>query len=428
MPIKFRPEVTQYQQSRWNGKVLLLDGWPAWMTVLLTAGLMAALIAFLLFGSYTRRINVSGEVTTKPQTMNMFAPEQGVISQLLVAEGQKVTAGTALYQLDVSKVTRAGNVTTVTLAAIQQQRQQLEAIITQLQNTRRETLMSLQHQLAQYGLAQQELEDIVASARAGLQAMRVSRESYESSLRKGLINTDQMNNQRYLYFQQQSAYQSLNSQAIQQALQITRLRSELLTKAAEFDNQISQARYQHDDLSRQLAGADAQGIRLIVAPTDGRVSSLSVTPGQMVNAGDSLIQLVPAENPGIFLVAWLPDESVPYVRSGDTISIRYAAFPYEKYGQFRGHIISISAAPVPARELDGWVSAPRTSNGTVSGSWYKATVLLDSAVPDGRGKSLPLSSGMLAQSTLFLEKRPLYQWMLSPYYSLKKSITGPLNE
>jgi membrane fusion protein len=33
---------------------------------------------------------------------------------------------------------------------------------------------------------------------------------------------------------------------------------------------------------------------------------------------------------------------------------------------------------------------------------------------------------MQAETTLFLEKRPLYQWMLSPYYSLKKSITGPV--
>jgi membrane fusion protein len=40
---------------------------------------------------------------------------------------------------------------------------------------------------------------------------------------------------------------------------------------------------------------------------------------------------------------------------------------------------------------------------------------------------LVIASGMQAQLSLFLEKRPLYQWMLSPYYSLKNSITGPVS-
>ena len=421
MPIQFRPEVTQHQQARWNGKVLLLNGWPAWITLLLTAAFMVALLALLLFGNYTRRITVSGEVITAPHTINLFAPEQGVVSQLLVADGQTVTAGTPLYQLDVSQVTRSGNVTTATLAAIEQQQRQLEDIIRQLQNNKRETLANLQQQLTQYQQAQQGLLSMVTSAQEGLRAMRASQDSYAASLRKGLINTDQMNNQRYLYYQQQSVYQGLNSQAIQQALQITNLRSEQLTRAAEFDNQISQARYQHGELARQLAAAEASGTRLIIAPSGGKVSSLSVTPGQMVNAGDTLIQLVPAASAGYSLIVWLPDDSRPYVTPGETINIRYAAFPYEKFGQFPGRIVSVSSAPVTARELEAWPSAPRNASGVPGGSWYKATVALEST-------SLSLSSGMLAQATLFLEQRPLYQWMLSPYYNLKKSITGPVNE
>lgn len=35
---------------------------------------------------------------------------------------------------------------------------------------------------------------------------------------------------------------------------------------------------------------------------------------------------------------------------------------------------------------------------------------------------------MQAQSTLFLEKRKIYQWMLSPFYDMKNSAGGPVNE
>ncbi|HHB9727149.1 TPA: colicin V secretion protein CvaA, partial [Klebsiella pneumoniae] len=44
------------------------------------------------------------------------------------------------------------------------------------------------------------------------------------------------------------------------------------------------------------------------------------------------------------------------------------------------------------------------------------------------GKSLPLENGMKAESTLFLEKRRIYQWMLSPFYDMKHSATGPIDE
>lgn len=424
----FRKEVNEHQQNHWAGKALLLAGWPAWIVISLTALFLVALLSFLIFSNYTRRINVSGEVITQPHSINLFSPEQGVITGLFVDTGKTVKKGQPLYQIDVSRVTQAGNVSTTTLSAIKNQREQIESIITQLQNNKRITLENLQQQLEQYETAHKVSQDMVASAQQGLDAMKKSMQNYGAYQRKGLINTDQLNNQRYLFYQQQTSFQSLNTQSIQESLQITNLRSELVTRAADFDNQISQYGVQRNDLERQLAQADAKGSLLITAPTDGKISSLSVTPGQMVNAGDSLAQLVPAKNSPFFLVAWLPNESVPYVKQGENINIRYDAYPFEKYGQFPGRVESVSSAPVSEQELNSYASAPRNANGTVNGPYYKVIVSLDKNQLNWHGEQLNLSSGMKAESTMFLEKRPLYQWMLSPYYSMKKSVVGPINE
>lgn len=424
----FRKEVNEHQQNHWAGKALLLAGWPVWVVTSLTALFLIALLSFLIFSNYTRRINVSGEVITQPHSINLFSPEQGVITNLLVETGKTVKKGQPLYQIDVSRVTQAGNVSTTTLSAINKQRDQIDTIITQLQNNKRTTLENLQQQLEQYEKAHKVSQDMVASAQQGLDAMKQSMQNYGAYQRKGLINTDQLNNQRYLFYQQQTSFQSLNTQSIQESLQITNLRSELVTRAADFDNQISQYGVQRNDLDRQLAEADAKGSLLITAPTDGKISSLSVTPGQMVNAGDSLAQLVPAKNSPFFLVAWLPNESVPYVKPGEEINIRYEAYPFEKYGQFPGKVESVSSAPVSEQELNSYSSAPKNPNGTVSGPYYKVIVSLDKSQLNWHGETLNLSSGMKAESTMFLEKRPLYQWMLSPYYSMKKSVVGPINE
>lgn len=60
--------------------------------------------------------------------------------------------------------------------------------------------------------------------------------------------------------------------------------------------------------------------------------------------------------------------------------------------------------------------------------YYKVIVRPEKQAIVYNGKRLSLENGMKAQSTLFLEKRRIYQWMLSPFYDMKHSATGPVNE
>ncbi len=71
--------------------------------------------------------------------------------------------------------------------------------------------------------------------------------------------------------------------------------------------------------------------------------------------------------------------------------------------------------------------APQNTLGT-SVPWYKVIVKPEKQIISYGGKSLPLENGMKAESTLFLEKRRIYQWMLSPFYDMKHSATGPIDE
>lgn len=424
----FRKEVGEYQQAFRSGQVLLLRGWPVWVTAGVTALIVFSLLLFLIFGSYTRRVNVSGEIITLPHTVNLFAPEQGMVTRLLVRDGEVVSAGTPLYQLDVSRVTRSGNLSTTTLGVLLKQRERTQEIIAQTQKNKQSTLEGLQKQLDRYIEARKISGAMIDSASVGLQAMQKSMEAYGAYRKKGLVTTDQQNNQRYLYYQQQASWQSLNAQVIQQDLQIASLRSELIAKGADFDSQIAQYRIHLDELEKQSAEADAGGVRIITAPAAGRISSLSVTQGQMVGMGDSLVQLVPLDRDAWRMVIWLPGESIPWVKVGDHINLRYTAFPFQKYGQFPGQIESVSRAPVPAKEIAGYASAPRNAAGNVSDGWFKALVKPDLTGLTLAGQPPPVSSGMQAESTVFLENRPLWQWILSPYYTLRSSVTGSVHD
>lgn len=423
----FRKEAVDYQNAKWMGKALLTRGYPAWSVLFISMVFITILVLFLIYGDYTRRINVIGEITTQPRAINLFSPQQGIIVDTQVKVGDRVTKGTPLYQLDVSRVTHSGNVTENTTGAINSQITHIEKIIATLEHNKKTTLNTLNQQLEQYYAAHAKSQELVDNAERGMEDMRDSMVNYEEYQQKGLINKEQFNNQRYLYYQQQNAFQSLKTQVIQESLQITRMQSELITQSADFDNQISQYQYQLNDLQRQLTEVDAKGLIIINAPSDGKIESLSVTEGQMVNPGDSLAQLIPTSHDSYHLVLWLPNDSVPYIHPGDKINIRYEAYPYQKFGQFPGRISSISRVPASAQEMSTYNSALLLQNNTANQSYYKVMVTLENSYLKESGEAINLTDGMKAEATLFLEKRPIYQWMLSPFYDIKKSITGPVN-
>jgi membrane fusion protein len=144
--------------------------------------------------------------------------------------------------------------------------------------------------------------------------------------------------------------------------QMTQFNSEKVTKAADFDNQISGQHNQIGDYKNQLVESDANGNVIINATTDGRVESLSVTSGQMVEKGSSLAQIKPTGNVEYYLILWLPNNSIPYVKPGDTINIRYDAFPSDKFGQFPGEVISISSVPASRQEMGEYTNVGNGTN------------------------------------------------------------------
>lgn len=148
----------------------------------------------------------------------------------------------------------------------------------------------------------------------------------------------------------------------------------------------------------------------------------------MVSIGDSLAQLIPKIDPVYNLVLWVPNNSIPYISVGDAINIRYDAFPFEKFGQFHGDIESIAYVPASSQEMMTYNSSPAYQTTEPKEAYYKIMVSLDTNTFKYQNKKLKLSNGMRAKSTLFLEKRPLYQWMFSPFYDIKKSLEGPVHE
>ena len=422
----YRKEAIEYKKNHWKGKALLLAGIPAWLVTLLASLFLIALVLSLIFCTFTQRIDVRGEVITLPHSVNVFAPQQGFVVNQHVKVGDIVNKGQPLYELDVSRNTINGNVSAAQIEVINEKIANAEDIISKLTHNKAETLTALDKQIKTTSASLAETNRMLATTQVGLNKMHTNLSSYDKYLKDGLITKDQYNYQQSLYFQQQSAYQSLVTQKMQLESQLTQTNSDKITKAADFDNQISSQHNQINDYKNQLVESNANGNLIIKATTNGKIESLAVTKGQMVENGSSLAQIKPTGDIEYYLILWLPNNTIPYVKPGDTINIRYDAFPADKFGQFPGKVISISSVPASRQEMAEYTNV---NNGTSQQelALYKAIIKIKDKTFNYNGKTLTLSNGLKAQAVVFLEERPLYMWMFTPFYKMTQSVSGPID-
>ena len=86
----FRSEVVAERQAQWLGAVLLEPrlSHHAFATAALIA--LAAILALLNFGSYTRKARVNGWLVPNSGLIKVFAPQTGIVTEIRVREGQRV--------------------------------------------------------------------------------------------------------------------------------------------------------------------------------------------------------------------------------------------------------------------------------------------------------------------------------------------------
>ncbi|HCE8949204.1 TPA: HlyD family secretion protein, partial [Morganella morganii] len=422
----FRQEALDNRKMKWRGKALLLPGIPLWIIMTACSVFLMVFLIFIIFGSYTRQVNATGEVTTYPRAVTIYANAQGFVTKQYVREGQHIKKGDPIYVIDVSKTTSRGVVSDNQRREIENQLLRIDSMISRLEDNKRDTLDALEKQKSLYVDAYKRSEGIVKRAEEGIAIMKQNMESYRGYQKQGLINKDQLLNQVVTYYSQQNSLLNLSGQNEQNALQITALERQILTQAAEFDNRIYQMELQRYELQKEMVNTDVSGEIIVRALTDGRVDSLGVTVGQMVNPGDTLLQILPENIRQYWLVLWVPNDALPYLNVGDAVNIRYEAFPAEKFGQFAATIQVISKTPASAQEMMTYAGAPKVSQMPQSIPYYKVIVRPEKQMIAYDGRELSLQNGMKANTTLFLEKRKIYQWMVSPFYDMKQSASGPV--
>ncbi|AZD67030.1 membrane fusion protein [Pseudomonas chlororaphis] len=413
----FRREALDARQTNGLGDIVLVR--PISFTVLtcLATALAVSVAAFFFFGSYTKRSTISGQLVPVGGQVKVYVPQAGIVFEKFVHEGQRVKRGEPLLTISSE---RYGSDAEPVQAGISRQlehrrdslRGELEKVL-RLQLDERDSLSnkvaSLQRELAI--LAQQ-----TDSQRRLVALSSDATQRYQGLMDKGYISVDQLQQRQAELLGQRQALQGLERERATLQQQLTERRNELAGLDARQANQQADIQRQLSALEQNLAESEAKRTLLVTAPETGIATAVLADIGQTVDSSRPLLSIVPADAP-LQAELYAPSKSIGFIKPGDSVLIRYQAYPYQKFGQYRGQVRSISQTSVSPAELTSMVGGV-PGLGKDGEPLYRLQVSLDKQAVMAYGQSHPLQSGMLLDADVLQDTRRLYEWVLEPLYSL----------
>nr|WP_243734266.1 HlyD family efflux transporter periplasmic adaptor subunit [Pseudomonas aeruginosa] len=384
---------------------------------LLAAAMALLVVGFFLFGSYTKRSTVSGQLVPASGQVKVHAPQAGIVLRKFVQEGQAVRRGERLMVLSSERYgSDAGPVQAGISRRLEQRRDSLRDELEKLRRLQDDERDSLTSKVASL---QRELTTLAAQTDSQQRLLALASDAaarYQGLMDKGYISMDQLQQRQAELLGQRQTLQGLERERTSLRQQLTERRNELAGLSARQANQLAETRRQLSAVEQDLAESEAKRTLLVTAPESGIATAVLAEAGQTVDSSRPLLSIVPADTP-LQAELYAPSKSIGFIRPGDAVLIRYQAYPYQKFGQYHGKVQSISRASVSYAELSSMVGGV-PGLGQDGEQLYRLRVTLDDQAVTAYGQPRPLQSGMLLDADILQDTRRLYEWVLEPLYSL----------
>jgi len=424
----------------------------AWRVLHALGYTMIALVLTALAWSFIGRADVivtaQGTLMPASELRRFYAPVDGELANLYVAEGQPVSKGDVLARLNArGAIEAAASAMQAQLKLENAQRDwrqfpERKALLERKAATLRQAmeLEEQQHQKrialgtsklvegqrAQLAEARVNVED----ARRARDAAALEAEKFErvfASPGGGGVSQLQVESKKNALLAAENAYRvaqsrvsevtARQSQEFEQAQarvessgeQLKKLRLEYETAANELANaeeklrlQLETARVEADAAARiRFENIDKDNFLQIVAPVSGVITDLTSTqPGDKVQANTPLGGIAPSNSRSVVKVE-IAENDRAFVREGLPVKLKFSAFPYQRYGVIKGTLEYVSPATKPAAQTKQPV--------------YEARVSLERDHYLVADTKYPLRYGMTATVEVVVRARRLIDLALDPF-------------
>ncbi len=426
----FRPEVHAAQAAQWLGSVRLHR--PLSYTLVTGAALAMALalIAFAAWGEVNRKARLSGLLVPSQGSLNITAQQAGVLIELPIAEGQSVKAGEVLLVLNTERQSMLhGAMGDTTERAAQQIDARLQTLTTErtlreLQNRQREQVLSDRIRTLQAELRHAEEEQSLQQRRVQLARDTLARN--EQLATAGFVAAAQVQVRQEELIDADGRAQSLERVRLALQHDMQALVGERTALVAQLQSDLNQIERNRSSLRQEASENAARKSTIITAPYAGTVTALNLKVGQAVQTGQTLATLVPLSDAGkgadLQAHLFAPSRTAGFVRAGQTVYLRYAAYPYQKFGLYTGHITAVSATPFAPSELPANLAQQLITQAGSNEALYRINVQLDEQSINAYGSTLQLKAGLTLDADVLQERRKVWEWVLEPVLAARQQV------
>jgi HlyD family secretion protein/adhesin transport system membrane fusion protein len=174
-------------------------------------------------------------------------------------------------------------------------------------------------------------------------------------------------------------------------------RSKSLSKYSEVKAEITKS------IEKNKANVDREQRKSVISPVNGIINKLYFyTEGGIVKAGDKMAEITPIED-SLTIEAKIKSSDRAFIWEGQDVSVEITAYDFSKYGLLDGKLISISP------------DSFEDKNGSIH---YIAKIKADvnQFAPD-----LPILPGMVANVNILTGKKTVLEYIIKPLKDIRKN-------
>ncbi|MCB5408736.1 HlyD family efflux transporter periplasmic adaptor subunit [Pseudogemmobacter faecipullorum] len=379
---EFSPD---YLDGSFRRKSLIAARQTVW---LVSASLLAALLwaAVAQIDEITRG---DGTVIPLRRMQTIQSLEGGILSELLVHEGDIVREGQAIARMDSTRFRSAFLETKAEIDTLQAEIARLEAEVMESEKIEfaGDEVGSLRaNEQKLFDARRQKLNESIAAVEGERAAIVSQIEITEPLAKQGSVSKVEL-----LKLQQQEAQMlgrisDLRNAYVQDAY------SDLVTKKGRLVALEQQLIQKQDQLDRTE----------IRSPVSGRVNNVNITTlGGVVQPGESIMEVTPVDDQ-LMIEAKISPRDVAFIAPGMPASVKITAYDFSIYGDLKGTVSQISGDTVDED----------TPNGKQA--FYRVMVTTEKSYLERNGEELPIRPGMVAQVDIQSGERSVLSYLTRP--------------
>jgi HlyD family secretion protein len=414
---------------------------------LLILALVVAGFVWSFIGRADVIVTASGVLGPEDEVRRVYAPVDGELIDLYIAEGLPVSEGDVLARINARGAIQAATdalEAELKLAEVEQeyrefpQRRELMQRHADSLARQIETAAQLHEKRITDGLAKlaQAQKARLEEARGNLEKAGRQRAAAKRELGKlqrlfakpggGGVSRNKVDEARDAYHASETDYRLAEAKLGELEFQLSEEYAEARADLEGSDQRLTELRIEHEQAineirrtenrieleyqSARLAAEAAARIRFenideenflrILAPVSGVITSVTFTqPGDKIQANTPLASIAPAGASAVLKVDILGQDR-GFLREGLPVKMKFNAFPYQRYGFIDGSLEYISPSTQKSTQSDIPV--------------YKGHVVLDRDYFTVGEMDYPLRYGMAATAEIVIRKRRLIDMALDP--------------